>query len=127
MANEGDCEAVRSVVTEYLSGMIYGQDERLRGAMHPLCMQAGHYNGQYEFMPRDEFIEAIKPEKREPVGSAFTFEIPWVDITGDIAVVKVTDECFGTTWTDYLTLIRHEGTWQIVMKAFYDHVNDLGN
>ena len=46
-----------------------------------------------------------------------------IDITGDIAVVKVTDECFGTVWTDYLTLIRHEGQWQIVMKAFFNHAD----
>ena len=31
------------------------------------------------------------------------------------------DDCLGTTFTDYLTLIRDEGRWQIVNKAFYDH------
>ena len=92
--------------------------------MHPLCMQAGHYNGHYEFIPRDEFIEAIKPEKKEPDGSAFKFDISMIDITGGIAIVKVTDDCFGTTWTDYLTLIKENTKWQIVMKAFYDHTND---
>ncbi len=124
MAVESDLHAVRMVVTEYLKGMIYGQDDRLRGAMHPLCMQAGHYNGQYEFMPRDAFIEAIKPEKKEPDGSTLRFDVSMIDITGDIAVAKVNDDCFGTTWTDYLTLIKHDGKWQIVMKAFYDHAND---
>lgn len=29
-----------------------------------------------------------------------------IDITGDIAIVKVTDDCFGTIWTDYLTLVK---------------------
>ena len=47
-----------------------------------------------------------------------------IDVTGDIAIVKVTDECFGTTWTDYLTLSRDGGQWQIVMKAFYNHAHD---
>lgn len=124
MTTEEDLQAVRQVVTQYLNGMIYGQDDLLREAMHPLCMQAGHYRGQYEFIPRDEFIEAIKPEKKEPHGSTFRFEIPLIDITDDIAFAKVKDDCFGTTWTDYLTLIKHEGSWQIVMKAFYDHAND---
>lgn len=121
MNNEETLAAIRLVVTDYLEGMIYGQYERLRTAMHPLCMQAGHFNGKYEFMPRDEFIEAIKPEKKEPAGSKINFNISMIDLTGDIAIVKLTDECFGTIWTDYLTLIRHEGKWQIVMKAFYDH------
>ncbi len=126
MAKSNDVEAIRLVIMEYLEGMIYGQDERLRGSMHPQCMQAGHYNEKYEFMPRDEFIAAIAPEKREPLGSAIQSEIPLIDITGDIAIAKVIDTCFGTTWTDYLTLIRHEGSWQIVMKAFYDHANFSG-
>jgi hypothetical protein len=124
MANDEDVRAIRSVVTEYLKGMIYGRHEGLRDAMHPLCMQAGHYDGQYEFMPRDEFIEAIKTEKKEPENSALKFDIKMIDITGDIAVVKLTDHCFGTTWTDYLTLIKDSAKWQIIMKAFYNHAID---
>ncbi|WP_196504942.1 nuclear transport factor 2 family protein [Aestuariivirga litoralis] len=122
MSNER--EAIEAVVNDYLQGMIYGQYDRLKGAMHPLCMQAGHYNGHYEFMPRDEFVEAIKPEPKLPVGADFPLTISMVDVTGDIAIVKLTDDCFGTTWTDYLTLIRHDEKWQIAMKAFYDHAND---
>jgi hypothetical protein len=124
MPDTGDEKAIKAVVTDYLEGMIYGDYERLREAMHPLCMQAGHMPGNYEFIPRDEFIEVIKPEKKEPAGTPIRSHIAMIDITGDIAMVKVTDDCFGTTWTDYLTLIRHEGRWQIVMKAFYDHAND---
>ena len=124
MSIETDLQAIKLVVTEYLKGMIYGQENRLRESMHPKCMQAGHYSGQYEFIPRDAFIEAIKGEKKEPEGSPFNYEIPLIDITGDIAIAKINDECFGTNWTDYLTLIKHDGNWQIVMKAFYHHTGD---
>ena len=58
------------------------------------------------FIPRHEFIQAIKSEKKETDGAAFKFDIPMIDITGDIAIVKVTDDCFGTTWTYYSTLIK---------------------
>ena len=124
MSTEDDLQSIKMVVTDYLKGMIYGQDHRLRESMHPKCMQAGHYDGQYEFIPHDEFIEAIKGEKKEPAGIPFNYEMALIDITGDIAIAKVSDECFGTKWTDYLTLIKHDGNWQIVMKAFYDHAND---
>ena len=124
MVIEGDALAIRQVVTEYLEGMIYGQDDRLRASMHPLCMQAGHFGGDYEFYPRDAFIDAIKSDPKQPAGSAIRFDISLIDVTGDIAIVKVSDDCFGTTWTDYLTLIKHDGNWQIVMKAFYDLAND---
>jgi hypothetical protein len=115
--------AIRAVVRDYLEGMIYGQPDRLRSAMHPLCMQAGHYKGNYEFFPRDEFIEALRAEKMEAPGTPYKSEILSIDITGDVALAKVNDDCFGTSFTDYLTLIRHEGRWQIVMKAFFDHAN----
>ena len=119
-----DRDAITAVVTDYLEGMIYGQAERLRRAMHPLCMQAGHYKGSYEFFPRDDFIEALKQETMQPPGSPYKSSIVSIDMTGDVAVAKVTDDCFGTFFTDYLTLIRHDGRWQIVMKAFFDHANE---
>jgi hypothetical protein len=123
MAAAEEVEAIRRVVTDYLEGMIYGQAERLQGAMHPLCMQAGHYKGNYEFFSRDAFIEALKSEKMEAPGTPYKAQIISIDVTGDVAVAKVNDDCFGTSFTDYLTLIKDDGRWQIVMKAFFDHAN----
>ncbi len=124
MTNSSDLQAIRSVVADYLDGMIYGDAGKLRKAMHPLCMQAGHHQGQYEFFPRDEFIAALASEEKVAAGTPYRSEILSIDVTGDIAAIKVSDDCFGTSWTDYLTLIRHDGVWQIVMKAFYNHAND---
>jgi hypothetical protein len=114
---------IESAVTDYFEGMIYGQPDKLRRAMHPLCMQAGHFRGAYEFFTRDEFIASLPPDEVQQPGTPYKAGILSIDITGDVAVAKVTNECFGTSFTDYLTLIRHDGRWQIVMKAFYDHAN----
>ena len=113
---------IRNVIVDYLEGMIYGDDDQLRRSMHPLCMQAGHTNGEYEFFPRDVFIKALGPVTRLAKGTPFRWEIENIDITGDIALAKINDDCFGSTWTDYLTFIKHDGRWFIVMKAFYEHV-----
>jgi len=115
--------AIEAVVKDYLDGMIYGQPNLLQTAMHPLCMQAGHFNGVYEFFNRDEFIEALAEADKLAPGAPYNFKIVSVDMTGDVAVVKVEDDCLGTSFTDYLTLIKHDGRWQIVMKAFFDHAN----
>ena len=40
MSNVDDLQAIKLTVTEYLKGMIYGQDDRLRQSMHLKCMQA---------------------------------------------------------------------------------------
>jgi hypothetical protein len=116
--------AIERVVRDYLEGMIHGNPSQIEAAMHPKCMQAGHFNGVYEFFDRAEFIAALQAEDPAPPGTPIDSEILSVDITGDVALVKLRDACFGTTFTDYLTLIRHEGRWQIVMKAFFDHAND---
>ncbi len=100
MSRDADIQAIRAAVTDYLEGMIYGDDDQIRKAMHPLCMQAGHFRDQYEFFPREKFIAAIKSETRQPRGSPITSDILFIDITGDMAIVKVTDDCFGTSWTD---------------------------
>lgn len=124
MKDSGARAAIEAVVVDYLEGMIYGQPERLEKAMHPQCMQAGHFNGQYEFFDRDTFIKSVLEEQTLSPGSRYNANIISVDITGDVAVVKVEDDCFGTSFTDYLTLIKHGTGWQIVMKAFFDHANE---
>lgn len=119
-----DEQDIRAVIADYLEGMIYGDDDQLRRSMHPLCMQAGHFNQNYEFIPRDEFIVALASLQRLPRGTPFQQDIRFISITGDIAIAQVIDTCFGIKWTDYLTFIKHDGRWQIVMKAFFEHTND---
>ena len=122
--DEAERAAIEAVVTDYLEGMIWNDPERLRRAMHPLCMQAGHYKGQLEFYDRDAFIEALENEATEEPGTPYEAEIASIDMTGDVAVVKVTDTCFGSSFTDYLTLIKIDGQWRIAMKAFFDHADE---
>ena len=113
--------AIEAVITDYLEGMVYGQREKLERAMHPQCMQAGHFQGAYEFFDRETFIGSVASDTAEAEGTPIRSEVLSIDITGDVAVVKVSDDCFGTSFTDYLTMIKHDGRWQIVMKAFFDH------
>jgi hypothetical protein len=44
-----------------------------------------------------------------------------IDQAGDIAVVKVTSRYFDDDYTDYLTLLRDQGTWLITHKAWFAH------
>jgi hypothetical protein len=124
--DERERAAIEAVVTDYLEGMIWNDPERLRRAMHPLAMQSGHYKGQFEFYDRDAFIESLENEKTAEPGTPYEARIVSIDMTGDVAVVKVENTCFGTSFTDYLTLIRVGDRWQIVMKAFFDHAHEAG-
>lgn len=116
-----DFDDVRSVIVDYLEGMIYGDHDRLRRAFHPMATCAGHYDGQYELALRDDFLEAWRLFPVEVPGAPYAADIVLLDITGNVAVAKVTDTCFGDDFTDYLVLIKDDCVWQIVSKAFYTH------
>src|SRR5690625_352900 len=118
---EAERKAIEAVIRDYLDGMVHPDFERLRSALHPLFVQSGHYKGQFEFFDRDAFVELLESEHADGAEIEHQAEITLVDITGDIAVAKVTSEFRDTSFTDYLTLIMVENRWQIVMGLFFDH------
>ncbi|WP_103256749.1 nuclear transport factor 2 family protein [Tabrizicola aquatica] len=118
-------DAVRAVVVEYLEGMCWGDAAKLRRAFHPGALQVGHFAETYEFFPLEEFIDWLKAEETAPAGSPIIAELLSIEVTGTVAVAKLTDTCFGTDFTDYLVMVKDrpdaEGRWQIVTKAYHVH------
>jgi Putative lumazine-binding len=118
-------DAVRDVVIDYLEGMVWGDEARLRRAFHPDAIQVGHFADTYEFFPLQEFIDWLRTEETSAPGAPYTAELISIEVTGTVAVVKVTDSCFGTDFTDYLVMVKDrpgpEGRWQIVTKAYHVH------
>lgn len=116
-----ESSALRSVVADYLEGMIYGDADQLRLAFHPSAVAAGHFEGRFYLSLRDAFIAEWLALATLPRGTPFVSQIEMIDVTGDVAVVKVTDTCFGDDYTDYLTLTKTEGAWRILSKAWFVH------
>lgn len=121
--NEHD--EVRKVVLDYLEGMLWGDEERLRRAFHPGAIQVGHFADTYEFFPLEEFIDWIKKEETQPPGSPYIAELISIEVTGTVAIVKVNDTCYDSDFTDYLVMVKDRpdssGRWQIVTKAYHVH------
>jgi hypothetical protein len=114
-------DAIRAVVVDYLEGMIWGQTDRIEQAFHPKAIQVGHFAGETEFFSRQEFVDWLRGEKAEPVGSPYVAELLSIEITGDVAIAKLSDSCFETAFTDYLVMLKEDGRWQIVTKAYFAH------
>lgn len=118
-------DAVRRVVVDYLEGMMWGDEARLRRAFHPGALQVGHFGDTYEFFPLEEFITWIRNAETDPVGTAYEAELLSIEVTGTVAIAKLSDTCFGTGFTDYLVMVKDRpdasGTWQIVTKAYHVH------
>ena len=125
MAFGDEHSAIRGVVIDYLEGMIWGDEERLRRAFHPGALQVGHFGDTYEFFPLQDFISWLKGEETLAPGTAFDAELISIEVTGTVAIVKVKDRCFDTEFTDYLVLLKDRpslsGRWQIVTKAYHVH------
>ena len=113
--------ALRAVACDYLDGMMYADEAKLRRAFHPKCLIVGHFRDRLEYDPLDAFIAACKSEGSIPPGTPYFAEIVAIDIAGDTAVVKLIDDYLGIRFTDYLTMVLTEGRWLIVNKAFYVH------
>jgi len=101
--------------------MVYADEARLRSAFHPRCNLVGHYQGELEYSTVDEFWEALKGVPSLSPGIPYYGEIVSIDVAGDVAVVKVEDDFWGDRFTDYLTMLKHDGRWSIISKAFYVH------
>ena len=125
MAWGAEHDAVRAVVVDYLEGMCWGDEAKLRQAFHPEALQVGHFADVYEFFPLEDFIAWIKDEDTAPSGSPIIAELLSIEVTGTVAVAKLTDTCFGTDFTDYLVMVKDRpdatGRWQIVTKAYHVH------
>jgi hypothetical protein len=125
MAWGAEHDAVRAVVVDYLEGMCWGDEAKLRRAFHPDALQVGHFADVYEFFPLEEFIAWVKAEETDAEGAPIIAELLSIEVTGTVAVAKLTDTCFGTDFTDYLVMVKDRpdgsGRWQIVTKAYHVH------
>lgn len=118
---EADVAAVRTVARNYLDGMVYADEKKLRSAFHPRAAVVGRGPGGLEWDSVDAFVAAVLRDGGPPAGTSYFAEIISVDITGDLAVVKLTDDYLGARYTDYLTMLWHEERWTIIHKAFHQH------
>ena len=115
-----DWPDMEKVVQLYFDGLYDSDVEKLKKAFHPEARVVGHFKGRFAVMTLDDFL-GIVGNTPAPSGSGESYEmsIALVDQTGNEAFVKVKDLYLGLHFTDYLTLMKIDGTWQIIHKAFY--------
>jgi hypothetical protein len=114
-------QAIQAVVHLYVEGMTFANEAALKKAFHPKSSIIGHFQDAIEWLSRDEFIAAILAEGSAPPGTLPVIDIESIDISGDAAAVKVTDEFAGMRFTDYLSLLKISGRWTIVGKVYHLH------
>jgi hypothetical protein len=120
-----DLELIQQTVQYYFDGLYYSDIEKLQVAFHPNSQVIGYFQGTLMFNSLVQFLEFVKttPAPAES-GENYDMRIVSIDMTGTEAVAKVDDLYLGFRFTDYLSLLKVDGTWVIINKTFYHEPKD---
>lgn len=110
-----DLKAVRATLTDYIEGTAKGQPARIKRAFtETAALYAVNPDGSQKRIPIAEYIGYFKEgQARDRKG-----KIVSVDIVNDAANAKV--EILSGSWkyTDYMLLLKLNGSWKIINKSY---------
>ncbi len=118
--------AIEAVVQTYLDGLYEGDADRLATAFHPTSALTWEQEGGLSILPRDEWLKAVRerPSPRSK-GLPRQDEILLIDQSSPTAAfVKLKCAIPPRFFTDYLSLLKIDGRWQVAQKVFATRVED---
>jgi hypothetical protein len=116
-ASRADETEIRAVVEKYFLAHSTGQGAPLLEAFHPDWKMLWVKDGALMTRTRDEYASGFKGTA--PADEAKRKRsIEMIDVTGNAAVAKVRLDYPATTFVDYMLLLKVDGRWQVVTKAF---------
>ena len=112
-----DLDAVRVPLELYLEGQAEGDGDFMRRAFHPDATVSWMRDGSVAQRTAEEFAALFT---RGPADDEADRQrrIVSIDVTGDVAVARLELDYPGAFITDYMTLLRVDGEWRIVHKAY---------
>ncbi|HEX8666487.1 MAG TPA: nuclear transport factor 2 family protein [Beijerinckiaceae bacterium] len=121
MTNESqERQAIEKAVQTYLDGLYEGDTEKLASVFHPTSALTGDIDGKLTIVPRDQWLEAVR-NRPSPQSRSLSRhdEIVQIDLAGPTtAFVKVKCAIPPRFFTDYLSLLKLDGRWQVAQKIY---------
>ena len=117
-----EVSAVEKVLQVYFDGLYEGDTKKLGEAFHPAShLSAASGDGKASDWPRGEWFKMVESRPSgKAKGSARADRIVSIDFTGPAtAIAKVECQLPPRYFTDYLTLLKVDGRWQIISKTFH--------
>lgn len=116
-AETEDEVAVRAVVESYLHGLKFNDVPSLQAAFWPEArLYFARRDGSLGQLTQSQWYAGFaKSAGKEEAGE---LRIAALEVTRDIAAVKVVEDYPGSRYTDYITLVRFDGRWHIVNKVY---------
>ncbi len=116
---EDDIRKIRALMATYIEGGRTGSNEVLRPIFHDLATICGYVGPDLFAGPIEMFYDWHA--ENGPATDLVAGEIQ-IDAEGSAASVRVElDNWTGHRFTDFFTLVRIDGQWQIMSKVFYLH------
>lgn len=111
---------IENTIGQYFDGLYEGDTEKLGRVFHPSASLFIEKDGALSILPVPEWLERVAAREAPAAVQAKRADgILMIDRTGPVnAVAKVTCMLAPNTYTDYLSLIKFDGRWQIVAKAY---------
>ena len=109
---------VRAALEHYLQGHATGQQEHFRAAFRPEAHMYGVREGKLADVPIAEYIARASGKPADDEAQRRR-RIERVDVSGTVAVGKIVLDYPKVTFTDYMTLVKVDGEWRIVAKAYH--------
>jgi hypothetical protein len=117
-----DVAEIEKVLQVYFDGLYEGDTKKLGQAFHPAShLYAAGADGKAVDMPRADWFKMVEGRKSAKAnGSERRDRIVSVDFSGPTtAFAKVECQIPPRYFTDYLTLLKADGRWQVISKAYH--------
>jgi CheY-like chemotaxis protein len=128
-ARWADEAAIRQTVQYYFDGGKNRDSVALRKAFHPEARMLFAKDGKLAVVPIGEYIARVAENQLKPGEVDSTRRrVVEVDVAGDAAIARLELQRPDALLTDYMSLLKVDGRWQIVNKIFTretrrDHVS----
>lgn len=117
--DSADTDLIKQAINHYREGLRNSSGESLRQAFHPQAAVIGIQEGKFFYNTTDQFVDHVgSSPSPASTGEDFSVDILSIDQTGEAATVKVACNIYGYKYTDYLSLLKVEGSWIIMNKVF---------
>lgn len=114
-----DIRQIQALVETYIEGGRSGNNETLRPIFHDMATICGYVGPDLFAGPIEMFYDWHADN-----GPAAGLEVldTRIDVEGSAASVRIElDDWTGHRFTDFFTLVKVDGCWQILSKVFYLH------
>jgi hypothetical protein len=116
---EDDIRRIETLMQTYIEGGRTGSVDTLRPIFHELSTICGYVGPDLFAGPIEMFYDWHA--ENGPAADLVAGDIR-IDVEGSVASVRVElDNWTGHRFTDFFTLVRIDGRWQILSKVFHLH------